>query len=47
MKKDVYEGDILVIPTKIHRERNFMKSFTTGLSAVAGLLTTVLIIDRL
>jgi protein involved in polysaccharide export with SLBB domain len=47
MKKEVYQGDILVIPTKIHRDKNFMKAFTTALSAVTGILTTVLIIDRL
>ncbi len=47
IKKEVYQGDILVVPTKIHKDRNFMKSLTTALSAVTGALTTILIIDRL
>ncbi len=40
-------GDIIVVPTKIHKERDFMKSLTTTFSAVAGVLTTVLVINRL
>jgi len=40
-------GDIIVVPTKIRKERDFMKTFTTTLSAVTGVLTTILIIDRL
>ena len=40
-------GDIIVVPTKIHKERDVMRSFTTTMSALAGVLTTVLVIDRL
>ena len=47
MKKPVELGDIIVVPTKVHREKNFSKTLTTTLSAVTGVLTTVLIIDRL
>jgi len=47
MKKRVCQGDILVVPTKIHKDRNWMKTFTTSLSAITGVLTTILIIDRL
>ncbi|MCD6250647.1 MAG: SLBB domain-containing protein [candidate division Zixibacteria bacterium] len=46
-KKEVYQGDVLVVPTKIHKEGNWMKTFTTGITAVTGVLTTILIIDRL
>jgi polysaccharide export outer membrane protein len=40
-------GDIIVVPTKIHKEKDAMKTFTTTLSAVTGVLTTILVIDRL
>jgi protein involved in polysaccharide export with SLBB domain len=46
-RKAVEPGDIIVVPTKVHREHNFGKTLTTTLSAVTGVLTTVLIIDRL
>jgi protein involved in polysaccharide export with SLBB domain len=46
-KKHVELGDIIVVPTKIHREKNFTKAFTTTLTAVTGVLTTILLIDRL
>ena len=47
LKKHVELGDVIVVPTKIHKEKNFTKTFTTTLSAVTGVLTTVLLIDRL
>ncbi len=46
-KKHVELGDIIVVPTKIHREKSFAKAFTTTLTAVTGVLTTILLIDRL
>jgi len=47
MKKHVELGDVIVVPTKIHKEKNLTKTVTTTLSAVTGVLTTVLLIDRL
>jgi polysaccharide export outer membrane protein len=45
--KRVDLGDIIVVPTKIQKERDFGKTFTTTLSAITGVLTTILIVDRL
>jgi protein involved in polysaccharide export with SLBB domain len=45
--KRVDIGDIIVVPTKIHKEKDTMKTFTSTLSALTGVLTTILIIDRL
>lgn len=45
--KHVLLGDVIVVPTKIHKEKNYTKTFTTALSALTGVLTTVLLIDRL
>jgi len=47
VNRQVTLGDIVVVPTKIHKDKNIMKSFSTTLSAVAGVLTTILVIDRL
>jgi len=47
MGKHVQLGDVIVVPTKIHKEKNYTKTITTALSAVTGVLTTVLLIDRL
>ena len=40
-------GDVIVVPTKVQKERDFTKTFTTTLSAITGVLTTILIVDRL
>ena len=40
-------GDVIVVPTKIEKEGNFLKSFTTALSAATGVLTSVYIISKL
>ncbi len=40
-------GDVIIIPTKIDKERNFMKTFTSALSAATGVLTSVYIISKL
>ncbi len=47
VNKQVELGDVIVVPTKIYKERSFTKTFATTLSAVTGVLTTILIIDRL
>lgn len=46
-KKHVDIGDVIIIPTKIEKEHNFMKSFTSALSAATGVLTSVYIISKL
>ena len=46
-KKRVELGDVIVVPTKVHKEKDFTRTFTTTLSAITGVLTTILVIDRL
>ncbi len=46
-KERVDIGDVIIIPTKIDKERNFMKTFTSALSAATGVLTSVYIIGKL
>lgn len=40
-------GDVIIVPTEIKKERDWLKIFTTTASIVTGLATTVLIIDKL
>jgi polysaccharide export outer membrane protein len=40
-------GDVIVVPTKVQKERDLTRTFTTTLSAITGVLTTILIVDRL
>ena len=47
MGKRVELGDIIVVPTKVRKERDTMKTVTTTMSALTGILTTILLIDRL
>ncbi|HUV29554.1 MAG TPA: SLBB domain-containing protein [Acidobacteriota bacterium] len=45
--RKVQMGDIIVVPTKIQRERNFAKTLGTVLTATTGALTTVLLVTKL
>jgi protein involved in polysaccharide export with SLBB domain len=45
--KRVDLGDVVIVPTKIERERNILKTFTTALSAATGVLTSVYIVSKL
>lgn len=45
--KRVEIGDIIVVPTKIKKERDWSKTFTIAMSATTSILTTVLLIDKL
>lgn len=48
LKQRVELGDVIVVPTRIKTEpRNFTKSIGTLLTATTGILTTILLIDRL
>ncbi|HKK20827.1 MAG TPA: SLBB domain-containing protein [candidate division Zixibacteria bacterium] len=47
LKKRVELGDVIVVPTKIEKDRNFLKTMTTALSAATGLLTSVYIVSKL
>jgi protein involved in polysaccharide export with SLBB domain len=47
MGKAVSLGDVIIVPTKIERDRNFLKAFTTALTAATGVLTSVFIISKL
>ncbi len=40
-------GDVIFVPSKIERERNFLKAFTEVLSATTGILTTIYIVSKL
>ncbi|MEW6411214.1 MAG: SLBB domain-containing protein [Candidatus Zixiibacteriota bacterium] len=45
--KRVDIGDVIIVPTKIERDRNLLKTFTTALTAATGVLTSVYIISKL
>ena len=47
LKKRVNIGDVIIVPSKIEKERNLLKTFTTALSAATGVLTSVYIISKL
>jgi len=47
LRKKVEIGDIIVIPTKIKKDRDWSKTFTIAMSATTSILTTVLLIDKL
>lgn len=40
-------GDVIVVPTKIDKERDWLRTMSTALAATTSLVTTVLLIDRL
>ncbi len=40
-------GDVIIVPTEIKKERDWLKYFTTGASILTGVATTFLIFDRL
>lgn len=45
--KRVEVGDVIVVPAKIERDRDWLKTVSTALAATSGVLTTVLVIDKL
>jgi protein involved in polysaccharide export with SLBB domain len=45
--KRVELGDVIIVPSKIEKERNWFKTFTTAITATTGLLTTVYVISKL
>jgi protein involved in polysaccharide export with SLBB domain len=45
--KQVAIGDVIVVPTKIEKDHNFWKTFSTVVTATAGALTTALLINKL
>ena len=40
-------GDIVFIPSKIEKERNWFKNFATTMSAITGILTSVYIVSKI
>ncbi|MDF1543922.1 MAG: SLBB domain-containing protein [bacterium] len=40
-------GDIVFVPTKIEKEKNWFKNFSTTMSAVTGILTSVYIVSKI
>jgi len=47
MGKKVELGDVIIVPTKIEKERQWLKTVTTALTATTGVLTSVYIISKL
>ena len=47
LRKRVDEGDVIVVPAKIEKESNWLRTATTALAATSSILTTVLVIDKL
>ncbi|MBN1213614.1 MAG: SLBB domain-containing protein [candidate division Zixibacteria bacterium] len=47
LNQRVEMGDIIVVPIKIKKERDWTKTFTIAMSATTSILTTVLLIDKL
>ncbi len=45
--KKVHLGDVIIVPTKIEKEHNWLKTVTTALSATTGVLTSIYIISKL
>ncbi|MDZ4724201.1 MAG: SLBB domain-containing protein [candidate division Zixibacteria bacterium] len=45
--KRVEPGDVIVVPTKIQTSRDWTKTLTAVVTTTAGLLTTILLIDKL
>ncbi|MFQ5452814.1 MAG: SLBB domain-containing protein [Candidatus Zixiibacteriota bacterium] len=45
--KRIEIGDVIVVPSKINKERNLLGTLTNTLSAITGALTTVYIISKL
>ncbi|UCE25515.1 MAG: SLBB domain-containing protein [Candidatus Zixiibacteriota bacterium] len=45
--KRVDIGDVLIVPTRVEKDRNLMKTLTTALTAVTGALTSAYIISKL
>ena len=46
-KQQVELGDLIVVPTKVEKNKNFMKSFSETLGVITGALTTVFIISKI
>jgi protein involved in polysaccharide export with SLBB domain len=46
-KQDVDLGDVIVVPTEIKKEKDWLKYISTSLSILTGVATSILIIDRL
>ncbi len=47
LKKKVELGDIIIVPTKIEKERNWLKTFATAMSATTGVLTSIYVVSKL
>lgn len=45
--KKVDVGDAIIVPMHIKKERNWLKTISTSISIIGGVVTTALIIDRL
>lgn len=47
LKQEVRLGDVIVVPSKIIRERNSLKTISTTIAALTGALTSIYLISRL
>ncbi len=47
MKHSVELGDVIIVPTKINKERNWTKTITTAITTLTGILTSVYIVSKI
>jgi len=45
--KKVELGDVIIVPAKIEKDRNWLKTFATAISATTGVLTSIYVISKL
>ncbi|MGB5105965.1 MAG: SLBB domain-containing protein [Candidatus Zixiibacteriota bacterium] len=47
LSKEVRLGDAIFVPTRVHKERDWLKFFSTTASVAASIATTIFVVDRL
>ena len=47
LRKKVELGDLIIIPTKIDKQRNWLGVVTTALTATTGVLTSIYIVSKI
>lgn len=47
LRRKVELGDAIVVPTEIHRDRDWLKTISAITSLIGGIMTTVFVIDKL
>ena len=47
LSKEVRLGDAIFVPTRVHKDRDWLKFFSTTASVAASIATTIFVVDRL